>query len=378
MTAIVAAGLTKFGKRGESLLEIAAQAALPILRGRWDEVDYVVVSNSYSGEFTSTSGINTQITTYLSLDEVPSVRVDNTSGSGGSALLMANSLILSNTARRVLVLGVEKMSTMRTREVTSVISSLLMPREREAGPSLPSLAALAAKLYIQRYNASRESLAQVSVKDHRNGAKNPYAHFTKEVSLEEVLSSPLVAEPLRAYEYSPISDGAAALLMVSNQEAYSFTGKPIFLKGVGAYSTSTSLTSREDLLELKSVREAGIRAMRQARVSKVDFAELHDMATVLELIQAEELGLLPKGKAWMATMEGRTELNGDIPINTSGGLVSKGHPIGASGVAQSVEAFLQLRKEAGDRQVKDPVTGLSLSMAGFGNSSVVTIYGVEP
>ncbi|BBD73717.1 acetyl-CoA acetyltransferase [Sulfodiicoccus acidiphilus] len=378
MPAIVSASLSKFGKRQEGLMEIAAEAALPVLRGRWDDVDFVVVSNTYSGEFTSTSGLNTLLTTYLSLDAVPSIRIDNTSGSGGSALLVASSLITSGTARRVLVVGVEKMSTLKTRDVTAVISSLLTPRERATGPSLPSLAALAAKLYMSRYGATREALAQVSVKNHHNGALNPYAHVRKEVTVEEVLSSPLVSDPLRVYEYSPISDGAAALLLVGDDEARSFTDKPVYIRGIGTASMSTSITSRDDLLDLSSVREAGAKAFRRAKAEKVDFAELHDMATVLELVQSEALGLLPRGEAWKYSEEGYTALNGELPLNTSGGLVSKGHPIGASGVAQAVEVFQQLRGEAGQRQVRNPSVGLSLSMAGFGNCSTVTIYGVEP
>ncbi|QKQ99052.1 thiolase family protein [Metallosphaera tengchongensis] len=377
MVAIVDASLTQFGKREEDLFQLAKQSSLPILRKFGGEVDFIVVSNSYSGEFSRVSGINNLISTYLSLDYIPSIRVDNTSGSGGSAILVAKSLLESQVAKSVLVIGVEKMSTMNTREVTSVISSLLPPRERSAGISVPSLASLMARLYMKRYGATRESIAQVAVKNHKNGAKNPFAHIRKEVTVEEVLRSNVVADPLRQYEFCPISDGSASLLMTRDEDAMSFTSKPVYVKGIAMASDSSHITDREDILEMRSVRTAGALAMRQAKVTRVDFAELHDMATILEIAEGEALGILERGKGWTYYLDGRTEIDGDIPINTSGGLNSKGHPIGASGVAQAVEAYLQIRGEAGVRQVKGRV-GLTLSMAGFGNSATVAIFGDEP
>lgn len=349
---------------------------LPLIRK--NEIDFVVVSNSYSGEFNSLSGINNLITTYLSIDRVPSIRVDNTSGSGGSAILVAKSLLDSKIAKTVLVLGVEKMSEKNTKQVTSVIASLLPSEEKIAGLTLPSLAGLMTKEYMRRYNASREAFALVAVKNHYNGSLNPYAHIQKVVSLDEVLNSPIIADPLTLYEFTPISDGASAIVMVSDEDAYSFTNKPVFIKGIGASSDTSYLSERENILSINAVKIAGLTARKMAKVNQVDFAELHDMATVLEIVEAEELGLLKKGEGWKAYYDNYTAINGEIPINTSGGLNSKGHPIGASGVAQAVEAFLQIRNEAGSRQVKNARVGLSLSMAGFGNSATVVVYGDEP
>ncbi|MDT7862675.1 MAG: thiolase family protein, partial [Saccharolobus sp.] len=342
------------------------------------EIDFVVVSNTYSGEFNSISGINNLITTYLGMDSTPSIRVDNTSGSGGSAILVAKSLLDSRIANTVLVIGVEKMSDKNTKQVTSIIASLLSYEERRAGLTLPSLAGLMAKEYMRRYNAPRESFALVAVKNHLNGSLNPFAHIQKKVTLEEVLKAPVIAEPLTLYEFTPISDGAASIVMVRNEYAYSFTKKPVFIKGIGISSDTSIISERDDILNMNAVRRAGIIAKREAKVEKVDFAELHDMATVLEIVEAEELGLLSKGEGWKAYYENYTAINGEMPINTSGGLNAKGHPIGASGVAQAVEAFLQIRNEAGSRQVKNARTGLSLSMAGFGNSATVIIYSDEP
>jgi len=376
MVAIIDANLTRFGKRKESLLELAGEVVLPLIRK--NEIDFVVVSNSYSGEFNSLSGINNLITTYLSIDRVPSIRVDNTSGSGGSAILVAKSLLDSKIAKTVLVLGVEKMSEKNTKQVTSVIASLLPSEEKIAGLTLPSLAGLMTKEYMRRYNASREAFALVAVKNHYNGSLNPYAHIQKVVSLDEVLNSPIIADPLTLYEFTPISDGASAIVMVSDEDAYSFTNKPVFIKGIGASSDTSYLSERENILSINAVKIAGLTARKMAKVDQVDFAELHDMATILEIVEAEELGLLKKGEGWKAYYDNYTAINGEIPINTSGGLNSKGHPIGASGVAQAVEAFLQIRNEAGSRQVKNARVGLSLSMAGFGNSATVVVYGDEP
>ncbi len=373
MVAIVDVGITKFGKRQESIFELVGEAVRNLLNY---PIDFIVLSNSYSGEFNEISGLNNLISTYLSLDSVPSIRVDNTSGSGGSAILVAKSLLESKEANTVLVLGAEKMSEKKTRPVTRIISSLLPESERVA--SLPSLASLATIEYMKKYNATRESIAQVAVKNHYNGSLNPYAHIQKRVTLDEVLNSPVISEPLRLFEFTPISDGAAALLMVRNEDALSYTNKPVFIRGIGFSSHTSFIADRENFTGLPSVRKAGEIAIKKSRAERIDFAELHDMATILEIIQSEELGFFKKGEGWKAVISGTTEINGDIPLNTSGGLNSKGHPIGVSGIAQAIEAFYQIRNESGNRQVKNAKTGLSLSMAGFGNSSTVIVYGDEP
>ncbi len=376
MASIVSAGFSRFGKRKEGILEIAAESALPICRQFRDSIDFVLVSNCYSGEFNAISGLNNLVTTYLSMDAVPSIRIDNTSGSGGAALFNAVSLVEAGRARAVLVVGVEKMSERPTKEVTSIISSLLGDREKAAGPSLPSLAGLLTKLYMNEFGATRESIAQVAVKNHRNGAMNPNAHIQKVLTLEQVMQSALIVDPLRLFEISPISDGSTSILVVPDAEAESFTDKPVQVRGIGISSESSYLTDRKTLTEIPSVRRAGEIARRESGIDRPDFAELHDMATILEIVQSESLGFFPRGEGWKAVIDGVTEIGGDLPINTSGGLNSKGHPIGASGVAQAAEVFLQLRNEAGGRQVKNASTGMAMNMAGFGNSATAAIMGV--
>ena len=375
MAAVVSAGFGKFGKRKENILEIAAESALPITRKFRDSIDFVLVSNCYSGEFNGISGLNNLVTTYLSMDTLPSIRIDNTSGSGGAALFTAVSLVESGRAKSVLVVGVEKMSEKPTKEVTKIISSLLGEREKAAGPSLPSLAGLLAKDYMNEFGAPRESLAQVAVKNHRNGALNPHAHIQKVLTLEQVMGSAVIVDPLRLFEISPISDGSTSILVVPDETAESFTDKPVYVKGIGMSSEAAYLTDRKTFTDIPSVRRAGEIAKRQSGVDRPDFAELHDMATVLEIVQSESLGFFKRGEGWRAVSDGVTEIGGEFPINASGGLNSKGHPIGATGIAQAAEVFQQIRGEAGQRQVKHAENGMMMNMAGFGNSAVAAVMG---
>lgn len=379
MTSIVAANFARFGKREENILTIAGESALPLVEKYGDGIDFVVVSNSYSGEYNNISGINNLITTHLSIDGIPSVRVDNTSGSGGSAVMVAKALVDSGMAKNVLVTGVEKMTGYPTKNSTRIIASLLPPEERVGGVSLPSLAAFMTKSYLREFGASRESIAMVAVKNHHNGSLNPYAHFQADVSLEKVMNSKVIADPLRIYEYCPVSDGAVSLIVTGDKESSSYTGKPVRIKAVGASSGTASITSRSSLVSIDSVSDSSKIAFRKSglKPGDVDVAELHDMASVLEIVESEDVGFFAKGEGWRALETGETAIDGRLPINTSGGLNSKGHPIGVSGVAQAAEIYLQLSGQAGKRQVKDPSVGFSLSMAGFGNNSTATLYEVS-
>lgn len=378
MVAIVSAGISRFGKRSESIFDIAAESSLPVLRKHRNDVDFVIVSNAYSGEFNGISGLNSLLTSYLSLDKIPSLKVDNTSSSGGTSALVAKSLLESGMADSVLVCGVEKMTEKPTREVAGIIASLLPERERSAGPSLPSLAGLLAKLYMKRYSPKREAIAEVSVKNRANGALNPISHIQKVLTLEQVMESKVIVDPLRLYEFCPVSDGSASILLVRDEDAASYGTKPIYIRGAAIASDTSHITDREDLLRINSVARSGREAMKQAAIDRPDFAELHDMASILEIVQAELLGFFHEGEGWKAMESGRTEIGGDLPINTSGGLMARGHPIGASGIAQIYETYLQLRNEAGNRQVRNAETGLTLGMAGFGNSATSFVLGVSP
>ncbi|MHB1649108.1 MAG: thiolase family protein [Thermoplasmataceae archaeon] len=379
MVSIVLASFTKFGKRDDDLLSIASQSADPIVDKYREDIDFFIVSNSYSGEYNGISGLNNLLTTRFSIDGIPSLRVDNTSGSGGSAVLVASSLIESGIAKNVLVTGAEKMTGGNGKTSAAIIASLLHSEEKRAGISLPSLGGLLTKIYMEEFGASRESIAMVAVKNHENGSRNPYAQFQKPVTLEEVMNSKVIADPLRIFEFCPVSDGSASLLLTSDDNAESFSSKSAKILGCASASGSSSLSARDPLTTIVSVKNASGKAFRSAglKPSQMDFAELHDMSTILEIVESEDAGFFKKGEGWKALVDHTTDLHGEIPINTSGGLNSKGHPIGASGVAQAGEAFLQLTGGAGQRQVKNAEYGFSLSMAGFGNCSTAFVYGVN-
>ncbi len=379
MVSIVAANFARFGKRDEDIFAISSESALPIVDKYGDAIDFVVVSNSYSGEFNDISGLNNLLTTHLALEKVPSMRVDNTSGSGGSAILVAKSLVASGEAENVLVIGAEKMTGYPTKKTTRIIASLLPPEERRGGPSLPSLAAFMTRSYLREFSPTRESIAMVAVKNHHNGSLNQYAHFQAEVTLEKVMESKVIADPLRIFEYCPVSDGAVSLLVTSDGNNGSLGNKPVRITGTGASSGVSSITSRESLVSIDSVNVSAKRAFKSAGKAPgdVDIAELHDMASILEIVESEDVGFFKKGEGWKALESGETAIGGRLPINTSGGLNSKGHPIGASGVAQTAEIYLQLTGQAGKRQAKNVTTGFSVSMAGFGNNSTSFVYEVE-
>ena len=379
MASIVAASFARFGKREEDIFEISGESALPLVEKYGDGIDFVVVSNSYSGEFNDISGLNNLLTTHLGIENVPSLRVDNTSGSGGSAVLAAKALIASGDAGNVLVVGSEKMTGYPTKNSTRIIASLLPPEERKGGVSLPSLAAFLTKAYMREFSPTRESIAMVAVKNHHNGSLNPYAHFQVPVSLEKVMGSKVIADPLRIYEYCPVSDGAVSLLMTSDENSDSYSGKAAKIIGAGSSSSTASITSRTSLVTVDSVKEASKIAFHKSRKTPhdIDIAELHDMASILEIVESEDVGFFRKGEGWKALESGETAIDGRLPINTSGGLNSKGHPIGASGVAQSAEIYLQLTGQAGRRQAKNLTTGFSMNMAGFGNNSTSFVYEVS-
>lgn len=376
MATIVSTGMTRFGKRPEDILRLAAEACGETVKKNRDLIDFVIVSNSYSGEYNEVSGLNNLLTTYLSLD-VPSIRVDNTSGSGGSSIATAASFVDSEYASAVLVVGVEKMNTRKTSESSKIIASLLHESEKRAGLTLPSLGAFLSKAYMEEFDAPRDSISLVSVKNRYHASMNPYAHFQKPITLEDVQNSKIIADPLHLFEYCPVSDGAASVLVVSDDIAEKMDTGKVMITGIGTATNNAYISQRQTLTTIKSVKEAASKVFGKVSFGPqdLDVVELHDMTAVLEIVESEDVGLFEKGEGWRAVMDGRTRLGGDRPINTSGGLNSKGHPIGASGIAQAVEVYNQLTGNAGERQIEGAKKGLSVSMAGFGNNTTAILYG---
>jgi acetyl-CoA C-acetyltransferase len=249
--------------------------------------------------------------------------------------------------------------------------------EVRAGATFPALFAMIARRHMHQYGTSREQLAAVAVKNHANGAKNPQAHMRKVVSIEQVLNGKPVADPLTVFDCSLVSDGAASVLIAPLERALEFTAKPIRVMGIAQVSDHVALDAKDDITTFAAVRLAGEKAYRMAGVTPadIDLAEMHDCFTIAEIVATEDLGFVKKGDGGQFAAEGHTSLTGSKPVNTSGGLKSKGHPVGATGVGQICDLVLQLRGEAGERQVAKHNIGLAQNLGGSGATAVVTILG---
>ena len=269
------------------------------------------------------------------------------------------------------------MTTADTDVLTDYIATMTHPTaEYIHGITLPALAAMLMRIYMQRYGVTERHIAMVAVKNHKNGMKNPYAHIHREITVEGAMQSVMISDPLRLYYTCPISDGAAAVILCPADKAKEYRDKPIKIIGVGQATDVQCVHEREDPAVLKSCRIAAEKAYKMAGITPkdIDVAEVHDAFEILELVESEDVGLFEKGTAHLAVEKGVTEIDGDLPINPSGGLKARGHPVGATGVAQIVELVWQLRGEAGERQIKkDAKRALACNFGGFGNNTVVHI-----
>ena len=376
--AVIGASMTQFGRReGEWILDLLAEAGEACLDDAGvapDDVEHLYVSNMASGEFEGMTGVMNALAHDLSVLPAYTQRVDQTSSSGGAGIYAAWQSVASGASDVTLLVGGEKMTHRSTEEATDVIASITHPVEYKHGLTLPSFAGLTARHYLERFDAPRESLAHVAVKNHENGTRNPHAQFQKEIDLETALESPMVADPLRLYDFCPITDGSAALLFCSEDFAREYTDEYATIAGVAGATDTWTVHERADPTTMGGVVESGRKAYEMSGYGPedIDVAELHDMFTILEFLQMEGLEFAEKGRAWEKAMEGETAMDGSLPINTSGGLKSKGHPLGASGVAQGYEIYQQLVGGAGERQV-DAEVGLACNVGGFGNCVITTI-----
>ena len=375
--AVIGASMTQFGGREEWIRELLAEAGQKCLDDAGvapNDVEHLYVSNMASGEFEGMTGVMNALAHDLNCLPAYTQRVDQTSSSGGAGMYAAWQSVASGASEMTLLVGGEKMTHRSTAEATDVIASLTHPVEYKHGVTLPSFAGLTARLYLDTYDAPRESLGKVAVKNHKNGVDNPHAQFRKEVDLDTVLSSPIVADPLRLYDFCPITDGSAALMFCPESVAREYTEEYAVVAGIGGATDTHVIHEREDPTVMNGVVESGREAYEMSGHSSndIDVAELHDMFTILEFLQMEGLDFAEQGKAWRIVEDGATERDGELPINTSGGLKSKGHPLGASGVAQGYEIYKQVVGEAGPRQV-DADVGLACNVGGFGNCVITTI-----
>ncbi len=375
--AIVAAGMTRFGELWESSLrDMFAEAALEALRAaRADHLDSIVVGCMSGGQFVGQEHIGPLCADELGMAGVAATHVESACASGGVALRTAFLEVASGASDLVLAAGIEKMND--GADVTAVLATAA-DQEKEVyhGITFPGLYAMIARAHMQAYGTTPEDLSWVSVKNHRHGALNPKAQFGREVKLDEVMCSSVVSDPLRLLHCSPVTDGAAAVLLCPLDQAKKYTDRPVKILGSGLATGTLALADRKDISFLDAVALSGERAYRMAGLKAADIqvAEVHDCFAIAEICCIEALGLVDRKGARSAAKDGVTALGGRIPVNTSGGLKSKGHPVGATGIAQAIEIYEQLSGKAGARQVKGARIGLSQNMGGSGASSVVHIF----
>ncbi len=380
--AVIGIGIQRWGELWErSLRDLWVEAALNAINDAGvDHIDSMYVGCMSPGLFVGQEHIGSLLADYLGVCPIPATRVESACASGGMAVRAGFIEVASGMSDIVLVSGVEKMTDVSGGGATYALATAADgDYEVYQGATFPGLYAMIARDYMRRYNLTREQLAQVAVKNHANGALNPHAQFPFELTLQTVMESTMVADPLRLMDCSPITDGAAAAILCPLDMAAKLCGNPpVKISGVGAATDSIALHDRADFCEFKSTVVAAQKAFAMAQVTpeQIGFAEVHDCFTIAELCVIEALGFFPRGKAGQATAAGETALHGRIPINTSGGLKSKGHPVGATGVAQIHELVTQLRGLAGPRQVTGVMRGLAQNMGGSGGSSVVHILEV--
>ncbi len=374
--AIIGVGHTKFGKlEDKNLLDLLCDASLQAIENsntNDKDFDAVYVSCMLAETLNHMTAIASAVVDRIGLIPAAADHVKNGPASGGSAIKNAFYSITSGACDMVLVVGAEKMTHITTPGlITSAVATLTHHNaERVHGVSLPSLAGMLTRTYMEKYNVPKEWITSIAVKNHKNGMNNPYAHFQKEITLEKALASPIIADPLRLYDICPISDGGAAMVLCSAEIAKKFCDTPILITGVGQATDTHIVYEREDLTVLKALQICSKQAYSMAKKTPedIDVCEAHDAFTILEAIQSEDLGFFKKGEGAKAAYEGLTEIGGVIPINPSGGLKARGHPLGATGVAQVVELVWQLRGEAGKRQIEGAETGITCNFGGFGNN----------
>jgi acetyl-CoA C-acetyltransferase len=398
--AIVGAGMTKFGRHADlSSRELFVEAFNKALNSVDRNLERKMIQALFLGNFTSDlfehqGHTGPLMADWVGLCPAPSTRVEGACASGGLAFRMGVLAIASGLHDIVGVGGYEKMTGLSTPAVTDALTCASdFSYEAIPGATFPGLYAEIAVAHMKKYGSNWEMLAKISLKNHRNGSINPLAQFNKSIEdiargkgftdvmqfLKDPKSNPTVAWPLRLFDCSPISDGSAAAILVAADRAKEFTDTPIHVIGTGQGTASMGLHDRQDLTTLPSAVEASKQAYKMANVNPKDIqiAEVHDCFTIAELIATEDLAFFKKGEGGKAAAEGRTAREGDKPINTSGGLKCKGHPVGASGVAQIFEQFEQLRGTAGGRQIPDAELALTHNVGGSGSTAVVHILSTK-
>lgn len=380
-------GITSFSRLEYPVTEIAAYPAVVAMRDAGIDpklVEQVYVANMAAARFNHQVGLASAVVDCLSLTPAGADLVENGPASGGSALKTGVQAIASGMHDVVLVTGAERMREANSLEATDIVASMTQPlAEYIYGVTLPSLAGMFARLYMEKYGVTSRHLAMVAVKNHDHAMLNPFGHLKQPITLEGILdcpeagqNNPMVADPLRFFDCCPVSDGGAAVLLATKEIAKKLKRPLVRVAGCGQATDTHAVHERPDPTELPAVRLAAKKAFAMAgrKPSDVDVAELHDAFTILEIAESEEAGFFKRGEGHLALEKGLTRLGGKLPINPSGGLKGKGHPVGATGLGQAHEIIQQLRGEAGPRQVKGAKTGFTCNFGGFGNNVVCHVF----
>ncbi len=380
--AVIGIGKTAFGAFPDrdlrSLAVEAGQKCLADAHVSASQVEAFYLGNFAGPSFVGQNHLAPYVASGIGIANVPCTRFEAACASSGSAFFHAVSSVAAGIYDLVLVGGVEKMTSQSTPKVTEILAGAGdCSGEVRVGATFPALFAMIARRHMHQFGTTREQMAAVAVKNHSNGAKNPLAHMRKVITMEQALAGKPVSDPLTVYDCSLISDGAAAVMIAPLERAHEFTNKPVKILGIAQTSDSVALDSKDDITTFRAVRMAGEKAYRMAGVTArdIEFAELHDCFTIAEIIATEDLEFAPRGQGGPYALEGHTCLRGERPVNASGGLKAKGHPVGATGVGQICDVVMQIRGEAGELQLARHSLGLAENLGGSGATAVVTILG---
>ncbi|HYA54022.1 MAG TPA: beta-ketoacyl synthase N-terminal-like domain-containing protein [Thermoplasmata archaeon] len=378
-TWVVGASSNRFGKMPETAREAATRVSMEAIRQAGLEpkdIGYTFTSNCL-GIAEHQGHIGPLVNGGLGIPEVPSATIESACSSSSAGLHEAFVHVAGGFVDAALVVGVEKVSQLDTLTATSYFAiGADFPFETKNGATFPGLYATLANAYSRAYPTRPEMFGAIAIKNHANGARNPHAHFQKEISMETYLASPMVASPLRLYDCCPFSDGAAAVVVAAKETVRSPVTEPLVIRASVRSGSVTDMHDRPDLLGLPAARTAAAQAFRQARLEPkdIDFLEVHDCFTIAEVLALEDLGFFPKGEAARSALEGTTARDGRLPVNPSGGLKAKGHPVGATGASQVAEIFEQVNGLAGGRAVPRTGTALAHNIGATGGSCSVHIF----
>ncbi|MBS3795478.1 MAG: thiolase domain-containing protein [Candidatus Thorarchaeota archaeon] len=380
--AIAGVGMSKFGELWDkNLRDITLQAGLGAIIDAGvagADIDAVTIGNMSAGRFTGQEHLGALAVDMGGLGDIPGYSVEAACASGAAAIRHAYMAIKSGEHDVILVLGCEKMSDVNQTEAMKTISVASdWEWEGMLGATFPALYAFMARKHMLDYGTTDEQLSLVAVKNHKNAVDNPYAQFRRELPLEVVMNSGYLADPIRLLHSSPITDGAAGVIMCTEEKAKEITDTPVYVESSAQASDTLSLHDREDITTMSAVVGSTETALDRAGLSieDIDVFELHDSFTISEIMLTEDVGIVDKGKGGEAVEQGLTEIDAEYPVNPSGGLKARGHPVGATGVAQIVELYHQIMGDAGKRQVADAEHGLAVNIGGTGATSIVHIMG---